>query len=308
MVPFRASLMVIGLATRLLVSAQQDPQYTMYLWNTLAVNPGYAGSADVLTATAMSRQQWLGLEGAPSTQSLVLHAPLPQRSLGAGLSVVHDKAGPATTTSITGDIAYRLRTGPHSRLAFGVKGGVDLFQADLTRLQNVSPDDPMFQQNIRNSTRPNVGFGLYHWSRNAFFGLSLPRLLQQDFATAGPSLGTALYGRRHYFLIAGCILPLGYDLKLKPSIMVKAVEGAPLAADITAHLIFLDKLWVGASYRMGDSMGALVCYQISDRLRAGYAHDLTLSGLRDQHSGSHELMIGFDLKTNKDMVLSPRYF
>lgn len=305
----RCRFAVLGCAmlTWACAQAQQDPQYTQYMWNIMAVNPGYAGSGDVLTATAVSRHQWLGLEGAPSTQSLVLHTPLRQRALGTGLSFTHDKAGPASSTTIAGDIACRLRTSDHSRLAFGLKVGADLLQADLARLQNVAPGDPMFQQNIRNSARPNIGFGIYHWSRRGFVGLSAPRLLEQDFNGASNTSGS-LSGRRHYFLIAGQVFKLGYDFKLRPTIMLKAVENAPLSVDLGAHVIFLDRLWVGAAYRTGDGMSAIVSYQISDRFRAGYAHDFTLSKLRDQHSGTHELMLGFDLKTNKDTVLSPRYF
>lgn len=291
-------------------SAQQDPMYTMYMWNTLSVNPGYAGSADLFTVTGLMRQQWVGLDGAPSTQTLTAHTPLNEPSLGVGLSVVHDQVGPVNNTLVFADVAYRLHVTESSRLAFGLKVGIDMFQADLTGLQNVDVNDQLFQQNVSSSTKANFGFGLYYWNEKGYIGLSAPKLIEQERLSVDGVAETvsAIEQRRHYFLIAGYVFSLSRDVKFRPSTLIKAVEGAPLQIDLSALFLLREKLWLGAAYRAGDSMDAILAYQITDQLKAGYAYDFGLSELQDHHGGSHELMLSYDLRFNKEKTLSPRYF
>jgi type IX secretion system PorP/SprF family membrane protein len=290
--------------------AQQDPMYTMYMWNTSSVNPGYAGSADLFTVTGLMRQQWVGLDGAPNTQTLTAHTPLKEPSLGVGLSVVHDQVGPVNNTLIFADVAYRMQVTESARLAFGLKAGIDMFQADLTGLQNVDANDQLFQQNVSSSTKPNFGFGLYYWSRKGYLGLSAPKLIEHDRLSVDGTAGTvdAVQQRRHYFLIAGYVFTLSRDVKLRPSTLIKVVEGAPLQIDLSALFLLREKLWLGAAYRSGDSMDAIIAYQITDQLKAGYAYDLGLSELKGHHGGSHELMLSYDLRFNQEKTLSPRYF
>jgi type IX secretion system PorP/SprF family membrane protein len=300
-----AALVLSGTA-----QAQQDPMYTMYMWNTLSVNPGYAGSADLLTITGLARQQWVGLDGAPSTQTLTAHTPLPNEKLGLGLSVVHDQVGPVNNTVAFADFAYRIKVNEKARLAFGLKAGVDIMQLRLANLQNVDGNDPMFGQDVTAKARPNFGFGMYYWTRKGYIGLSAPKLLEHDrfdVQSSGDVLG-ALRQRRHYFLIAGYVFKLGEDVKFRPSVLAKAVEGAPLEGDISAMFLLREKLWLGAAYRTGDSMNAILAYQVTDQFKIGYAHDFTLTELRSYHSGTHELMLSYDLRFNKDRTLSPRYF
>jgi type IX secretion system PorP/SprF family membrane protein len=304
------SIMVLALVSGA-VRAQQDPMYTMYMWNTLSVNPGYAGSADLFTITGLARQQWVGLDGAPSTQTLTAHTPLPIQSLGLGLSVVHDKVGPVNNTLLFGDFAYRIKMNQRgARLAFGLKAGVDLFQVGLSGLQNIDSNDPLFGQDLKAKTKPNFGFGLYYWGKKGYIGLSAPKLIEYDryqLNTATDVLNV-LRQQRHYFLIAGYVFSLGRDVKFRPSILVKAVQGAPIEGDLTAMFLLREKLWLGAAYRSGDSMSALIAYQISDQFKVGYAHDFTMTALRSYHNGTHELMLSYDLRFNKEKTLSPRYF
>lgn len=303
--------LLLSAATALLTAAyaQQDPMYTQYMWNTLSVNPAYAGSADLFTASALMRKQWVGLEGAPTTQTLSAHSPLPTKSLGLGLSVVNDRVGPVRNTQVFTDLAYRIRINRKARLAFGIKAGVELFQADLQGLQNVDTDDPYLQRNIAGKARPNFGFGAYYWGAKGYIGLSAPKLLRNTWLRSDDGIGlTALEQQRHFFLIAGHVLDLGPDVKLRPSVLLKVVQGAPAQVDLSALLLLRERFWIGGAYRLGDSMDAIVAYQVTDQLRVGYAYDLTLTRLRTYHSGSHELMLTYDLRFDKNRMMSPRYF
>lgn len=301
-----AALLLLTQAAR----AQQDPMYTMYFWNTMAVNPGYAGSADLFTVSALARQQWVGLDGAPSTQTLTLHSPLPNQSLAVGLSAVHDKVGPVDNTIVYGDFAYRIRVSENARLAFGLKAGVDMMQVQLSSLQNVDASDPLFAQDLANKAKPNFGFGLFYFTSKGYFGLSAPKLIEQERlqVQGNTDVITGITQRRHYFLIAGYVFDLGRSVKFRPSTLVKAVEGAPLSIDLTAMFLLNERLWLGAAYRHEASMSAIAAYNITDQLRAGYAYDFTTGELRTQQSGSHEIMLSYDLRFNKDKTLSPRYF
>ena len=303
----------IGLLTLLLttgVQAQQDPQYTMYFWNTQALNPGYAGTLDVLSITGLSRHQWTGLDGAPTTQTLAIHSPLANDAIGVGFSVVHDEVGPVSTNLIYADIAYKIKTTENAKLSFGLKAGVNLFSADLGSLDNVDANDPLFQSNISSNLTPNFGFGAYYYSKKGYVGVSAPKLLEneQGEAERGTEVVSTILERRHYFVTAGYVFDLSETVKLRPATIIKAVSGAPLSVDLSANFFFMDRLSVGAAYRIDDSVAGVLGYQITDQFRAGYAHDFTLSELSDQHSGTHEFMLSYDLRVNRDRTLSPRYF
>ena len=287
-------------------SAQQDPLFSQYMFNTLAFNPAYAGSGDVLTAMALTRHQWTGFEGAPRTQTLVGHSPLRNQSIAIGASILNDKAGPVSQTGAYIDVAYRIRTGAKSRLAFGLKGGGNLFQADLAGLSTVEPDPS--NQNLGGQFLPNFGFGLYWHTQRAYVGLSAPKLLTNELNTAAAQVVTTAEEARHYFFIAGAVLDMGTEVKFKPSIMVRAVEGAPLSMDMNANFLLRERVWLGAMVRLGDSFGVMAQYAFNEQLRIGYAFDLTTSRLGAYNSGTHELMLSYDFRFSKGRTITPRYF
>lgn len=287
--------------------AQQDPMFTQYMFNTLALNPAYAGSADIMTIMALSRHQWVGLEGAPTTQTFTLHTPLKNQNIGLGFSIINDKVGPVQQTGFYGDFAYRLKVGEESRLAFGLKFGGNYYSADLAELETVVEDDPA-NVNIGGEFLPNAGFGIYLSSRKYYLGASAPKLLQNQIGEKNTVSGLVGEEERHYFLIGGMVFDLNDDVKFKPSFMARAVEGAPLSLDVTASFLLREKLWLGAMYRLGDSFGVILQYQFSEQLRAGYAFDLTTSQLGDYNSGTHEIMLNYDLRFTKNKTISPRYF
>lgn len=295
---------LVALLTVTRAQAQQDPMYSQYMFNTLAFNPAYAGSADVFTVMALSRHQWLGFRGAPSTQTLSLHSPLPGNKLALGGNLIHDVAGPAKQNSAFLDVAYRLRTGAGTRLAFGLSGGFNLFQADLASLSTVEPDP--HNANISGKLLPNFGFGLYWHAPRYYVGISAPKLLEN---TIGED-GMVVTGRelRHYFLMGGYVMDLTQDLIFKPAVLVRAVEGAPLSLDVNANFLLRERVWFGAMYRWGNAFGVMAQYQVNEQLRVGYAFDMTTTRLGAYNAGTHELMLGYDLKYTKGRTISPRYF
>lgn len=286
--------------------AQQDPLYSQYMFNTLAFNPGYAGSADVMTVMALSRHQWVGFAGAPTTQTLVAHTPLPKQNLGLGFTLMSDKIGPYQQTGVFTDIAYRMRTGERSRLALGLKGGFNILQADMASLTSVEVDPA--NRNLQGQFLPNFGFGMFWHSDRHYVGLSIPKLLSNEINAVTENVITTAQEARHYFLIAGYVMDLNVDLKFRPSIMFRVVEGAPASLDLNANFLLRERVWFGGMYRWDNSIGLLAQYQITDQFRAGYAFDLTTNRLGAYNAGTHELMVNYDLNFSKGRTVTPRYF
>ena len=286
--------------------AQQDPLYSQYMFNTLAFNPAYAGSADVFTVMALSRHQWVGFEGAPSTQTFLAHSPLKAANMALGFTAITDRIGPARQTSVQGDYAYRIRTGGNTQLAFGLKGGINLYQADIASLSTVEVDPA--NVNIQAQVLPNFGFGMFWHSDRYYVGLSVPKLLENDIdAVSGNALVTATEAR-HYFLMAGYVFDVDQDIKFKPSFLLRRVEGAPLSLDINANFLLREKIWFGALYRWGNSFGLMGQYQVNDQFRVGYAFDLTTTRMGAYNAGTHEIMLNYDLRFLTGRTISPRYF
>ncbi|MBL0129155.1 MAG: type IX secretion system membrane protein PorP/SprF [Flavobacteriales bacterium] len=298
------SAMLALVSTRAI--AQQDPLYSQYMFNTLAVNPGYAGSADVFTVMALSRHQWVGFTGAPATQTILAHTPLPSKKMGLGLSIVNDKIGPTRQTGIYADYAYRIRVGANAKLSFGLKGGMNLYQADLANLTTVDPDAA--NVNVKGTMLPNFGAGLYYHTPRYYAGISVPKLLENHIDAATASGVVTSSEVRHWFLIAGYVLDMNRGLKFKPSIMVRSVEGAPLSMDVNLNFLIRERIWLGGMYRVGNSFGVLGQYQVNDQFRLGYAFDLTTTKLGAYNAGTHEIMLNYDLRFFTGRTVSPRYF
>jgi len=300
------ALVVVFMLGRSSVHAQQDPLYSQYMFNTLAFNPAYAGSADVFTVMALSRHQWVGFEGAPATQTFLAHTPLRNQALALGLTAMTDKVGPARQTGAFLDLAYRIRTGADTRLSFGLKGGVNSFQADLAGLATVNPDQA--NVNVQGQLMPNFGFGLYWHAPRYYVGLSAPKLLENELVPASTGVITTSSEVRHFFLMGGYVLDLGRDLKFKPSFMTRVVKGSPLSVDLNASFLLRERIWFGALYRLGNAFGVFGQYRVNDQLSVGYAFDLTTTKLGAYNAGTHEIMINYDLRFIKGRTVTPRYF
>lgn len=299
----------IGMTLSVPLYAQQDPMYSMYMWNMMAIDPGYAGSADVLNVTALTRNQWSGIPGAPVTHSLSAHAPVNKESLGAGISLVSDNIGRTGTNSVFGDIAYRMRLNSTMRLALGMKMGFNHAHMANTRVENTDPNDPRFSTDQSGKLLPNYGFGAYLWSQRAYFGASIPKLRGNYLGHVEGESGDMYFAqeRPHVFITGGYVFTRGL-VKFKPAFMVRMTEGAPITSDLSANFLIQDRLWLGAAYRNGDSMTGILSIQLNDQFRAGYAYDFGLSALGNRSRGSHEVMFSYDPVFNRDRMRSPRYF
>ena len=302
---FKIALLLIGVLFSFDSYGQQDPMYTQYMYNTLSVNPGYAGSRGALSLTGLVRTQWVGIKGAPDTQTLTVHSPIYNDNMGLGLSVVNDNVGPIHQTMLFADYSYSIQTTANAKLAFGLKAGVNVFQADLASLHPNQGGDPGIY-NISNRLLPNVGVGLYYYSDKGYVGLSAPKLLEHNLKTGEISESKE---RRHYFIIGGYVFDLSENLKFKPSFLVKAVQGAPMSFDITANFLIKDKLGIGLAHRLDDSFSGLLQYYFTPQFRIGYAYDFTTTELRHYNSGTHEVMLGYDLfYRDNTRIRSPRFF
>jgi type IX secretion system PorP/SprF family membrane protein len=292
--------------------AQQSPMYTHYMNNTLVVNPAYAGSRDALTLTALHRSQWVGYEGAPVTQTLTAHTPVKNEHIGLGFSLLNDKIGPTNTTSLFVYYAYRLKVSEKSKLSLGLSAGANIFQANLVDIQLDQQVDPAFAVNIKNSLTPNFGFGAYYSRERFYAGISIPNLLENNYAVASQTNQNTLVAKeqRHFFFIAGSIFTLTENLAFKPTTLVKYTPAAPIQADLTTSFIIMKKLLVGVMYRSGDAFGALVGLDITEQLHIGYSFDASYGMNTPKYNqGSHELLVRYDfIFMDKRQIHSPRYF
>lgn len=292
--------------------AQQEPMFTHYMDNTLLVNPGYAGSRDALTVTALDRSQWVDFKGAPVTQTLTLHTPLRNEHIGVGLSVLNDKIGPVNNTTIMADFAYIMKVSPKAKLSFGVSGGVSMFQANLSTLNLDQQSDPVFQNSISNHMTPTVGFGIYYYRERFYAGLSSANLLENNYSVTNSTNGNTLTSseQRHYYFIAGTVINLNDILAFKPTALVKFTVAAPVQADVTASFIIMKRFLIGAMFRSGDAVGGLIGVNITEQLHLGYSYDWSYGLQTSRYNmGSHEIMLRYDfIFFDKKQIHSPRYF
>lgn len=286
------------------VTAQQDPQYTQYMYNMNVINPAYAGSKESLSLTALYRDQWSGLEGNPTTMTFALHSPF-GNNVGLGLSAIRDELGPVSETNVYADFSYTLRLGGDLRLALGVKAGATFHDVGLTGLTLQDPSDPFFSENI-NNVYPNVGAGAFFYSEKFYVGLSVPNMLNSiHLDENGLKYGSEV---QHYFATAGYVFDISENFKLKPHAMVKSSFESPLSFDANLNALFFDRFEVGGSYRLDDSFSGLVGFQVTDYLRVGYAYDHIVSDLNVTTSASHEVIVTFDIQFSKRVMRSPRFF
>lgn len=289
------------------LKAQQEPQYTQYMFNMMSVNPAYTGTREAMNALLLSRWQWVGLEGAPKSHTFALHSPINNKKIGVGASVISDNIGPVTNTYINLNYAHRVNLSDKMILSLGLNGGIYNYHVRLSDLQ-LNEYDNTFQEDYKQNFQPNFGAGGYLYTKDYYVGLSVPKLLKTDLEQEGTDeVPTEL--KRHGFLTAGYVFEINSEWKIKPSILNKFVEGAPPSLDITAQALYLDKFWFGSTYRVGDAIAFLFEMQVNRQLVIGYSYDYTLSELSHDTNGSHEILISYDFAGfSNDKVKSPRYF
>ena len=304
------SLMFFGHCASLY--GQQDAQYTQYMYNTVSVNPGYAGSRGHMSIAALHRSQWVGLDGAPKTQTLNLHTPLGYRGVGMGISVVNDQIGPTSETYFDLDFSYTIQTSADARVSFGLKASGHLLDITFSELNqdvtNPGGPDPTLQQDIQNRFSPNIGGGVYYHTQRFYAGLSVPRILETTHFDES-SLSTAKEQMNYYF-ITGYVFDMNAFWKFKPALLTKVVQGAPLQVDLSANFMYNDKFIMGAAYRWDAAFSALAGFQISPSFLIGIAYDreTTELGQAAFNDGSFEVILRYDFIKVLDNLKSPRFF
>jgi type IX secretion system PorP/SprF family membrane protein len=291
------------------VSGQQDPMYTQYMFNTQTINPAYAGTWNSIGFLALSRMQWVGINGAPNTQTFSFQMPVRNQNMGVGLNIINDRIGLEKRFSLFADYSYKISFEGKTNLWMGIKGGFSNYSHNLTDY-DLYPDgisDPLFQGDIEHKFLPNAGVGLLFDNPAWYAGVSAPKLINSKYASNGNNF--SITGEiQTFFLMGGYIRNLTKDIKFKPTILVKATIGAPVEVDFSANILLKEKFWLGAMYRTGDSFGFIAQWIIDKNLRLGYAIDFTTSNLRNYHYSTHEVMISYELKIIKKQITSPRFF
>ena len=298
--------LLILLATS--VFAQQDPLFSQYMFNKLVVNPGYAGSRELLAFDAIYRNQWVNIEGAPKTISASLHTPLNNPHLALGMSILNDRLGPMKYNSVMATFAYRIIF-PEGKLSFGLQAGIKHSGLDYNNLESFDESDPLFIYQIKNKVVPDANFGVYYYTDMYYVGLSSHQLLQNQTVVVTDTAGNNQFTKllTHFYGMAGVALPITDYVVFRPSILAKFVKNAPPQLDLNASFLFSKVLWLGVSYRTEKAISLMTEINVLQNLRIGYSYDIWLNELKVYNKGSHEIRLSYDFNLNKRM-LTPRYF
>ncbi|WP_413513588.1 type IX secretion system membrane protein PorP/SprF [Myroides odoratus] len=286
--------------------AQQDSQYTQYMYNPASINPAYAGSVDHLQIFGLYRTQWVGLDGAPRTAYLSATTPLTDNGLGLGVHFKNDHLGVMDQNSLSVDLAYSVDLNYTYKLAFGLKGTGSLLDVNYDKLRIYNGTDPISESNISNKFSANVGAGVYLYSDRAYVGLSVPTLLSSNIYNDNDY--KVMNEKTHFYLMGGYVLDINTNIQFKPAALAKVITGSPLQVDVTANFLFYEKFTLGAAYRWDASVSGLAGFQVTDGLFVGYTYDADTSKLSNYNSGSHEIFMKFELFSNNKKKVAPRFF
>ncbi|OXA89012.1 PorP/SprF family type IX secretion system membrane protein [Flavobacterium hercynium] len=300
-------LLLICMLFSIVCEAQQDSQFTQYMYNTIEINPAYAGSRGALSVFGLYRTQWVGLDGAPETSTFSVNTPLRNSNLGLGVSLVNDKIGPTNENTLSADVSYSVPTSESFKLSFGLKATANIFNLDASKLNFENQENNQFQD-LNNKFTPNIGAGVYWHSDRSYIGLSVPNFIETNRYNDND---TAIRKEKiNYYLMGGYVFNLDRleYIKFKPAVLAKMVEGAPLQVDLSGNFMFNDKFVIGAAYRWSASVSALAGFQITKNMYIGYGYDHETSNLRRYNSGSHEIFLRYDFFKNYNKMTSPRFF
>lgn len=284
--------------------AQQDAQFTQYMYNTINVNPAYAGSRGAMSIFALHRSQWVGLDGAPTTNAVSINTPFNSSRMGLGVSIINDKIGPTTENNISTDLSYTVPTSETMKLSFGIKASVNMFDLNINKLNAEQPDP--YLQGYNNKISPNIGAGVYLHSDKAYLGLSIPNFLESNVYNDNDRKVNK--EKMNFYFIAGYVFDLNYNLKFKPALLTKMVQGSPLQVDVSGNFLISDKFTLGLAYRWSASASAMAGFQVSDALYIGYGYDLETTKLDNYNSGSHEVFLRYEIFKKNNKITTPRFF
>lgn len=287
-------------------SAQQESQYTQYMYNTMTINPGYTGTRSIPSFFGLYRTQWVGLDGAPKTANFSIESPISANGQGVGLSVTNDKIGPSQETNLMLSYSYPIQLSATTKLSLGISGGLNFIDVDFNKL-NIEDQTDFYLSGTLSKISPNIGAGAYFHSEKWYAGISVPMILETKFYDdVKESIASK---QMHFYAMGGYVFDLSDNLKFKPAAMIKLTNGAPLAVDLSANFLFNDKFTLGAAYRWDASVSALAGFQVTPGLNIGYAYDYDTQKIGNYNSGSHEVFLRFDLfSTTKYRLVTPRFF
>lgn len=303
---YNTSIAFFFLLISMKVNAQQDPGYTQYMYNPMSVNAAYTGSTGMLDAVLIHRSQWVGIDGAPSTQAFAINSPLRNDQIGLGFSAANDNLGPSSEIYLDANFAYTLYLGYSTKLALGIKAGARVLNVDWSKGRFYDGTDVLLNTNINDEITPSIGAGAYLYDDKWYVGLSVPSFIRGDYYDDVQQ--SVNVERLHYYLMAGYVFDLSDNLKFKPAVLVRGVNGAPLTYDFSANFLINEKFTIGAGYRHEDSVSALAGFQISKDLFLGYSYDYTTTDLNKYNDGSHEIVLRFQLSKKSNQIKSPRFY
>lgn len=288
------------------VYGQQSPQYTQYMYNTMSLNPAYAGSVGTLDVVGTYRNQWVGIDRSPQSQNLGIHSPLSFSKIGVGLNIVNNILGPSNEFLADANASYSINLTPTVKFSFGAKVGLKILNVDYSRGSFMDPGDPLLETNIDNKVNPTIGAGVYMYSEKWYIGLSVP-----DFITSSyydKEINSVAHKEIQYYLMGGYVFDLSDDLKLKPAALIRYLHGFPILVDVSSNFLIKERLTLGVSYRYNDALSALAGFQISDAFFVGYSYDYSTSQLNPYNNGTHEIILRYTMPVKEKRINSPRFF
>jgi type IX secretion system PorP/SprF family membrane protein len=289
-------------------TAQSEPMYSQYMFNMLNVNPAYAGSRGVTSVSALFRKQWVDMPGAPQTTVISFETAQQDGRVGLGLQLMDDKIGIERTTGFLANYAFRIPVSEKGVLSFGLRGGLINYRANFSQVNTFVQNDPVFNQNVAGFL-PAAGAGVHYTTDRFYAGVSIPSLLETKLNVRQQAdVKSGSLRNLHFFYTMGAVFDLNDEVKLKPSILVKRVNGAPVQYDVNANFWLKDMIAFGVSYRSKSAVVGLVEWQLNDQLRFGYSYDHNISTMRPYSQSTHEMMLRFELGSSRSSFVSPRYF
>lgn len=290
-----------------IVNAQQEPTYTQYMFNTQTINPAYAGTWETMGFMVLAREQWVGFDNAPSTQTFTFQTLTRNKKVGLGLNIINDQFGLEKRFSMFGDYSYLVKMDDELKLRLGLKMGISSYSNNLSSYDIVDINDPMFQGEISHKIMPNFGIGAFLYKNKYYVGLSVPKIIENEFENNINNYSSQAE-LRHYYLTAGYVFDLSENVQFKPTMLTKLSPNTPLQVDLTANFLIAKRFWIGSMYRSGASFGFIAQWIINNKLRFGYAVDFSTTQLQNYNDGTHEIMVSYELSTLKELFVSPRYF
>ncbi|OYU85733.1 MAG: hypothetical protein CFE24_00570 [Flavobacterium sp. BFFFF2] len=300
----KGSCLLLTMGTTALY-AQQEAQFSHYMFNTQAVNPAYVGSRGTWSAFTSYRKQWQQFSGAPETAVLAFQVPVPEKSMGLGGVFMQDQLGPTRFTQVNLQYAYIIRWGQHQKLAFGLQAGWQQFQFDRAKVSPETTADPTLE-NLVPSARFGSGLGVYWHNQKGYAGFSIPSVIEQQWA---PSSDWVLYQQaRTYYFITGWTVPINDKWMLKPALLLKTQSNWNVSTDLAMQVWWQDRFTAGLNIRLNTAYSVMGGFKIWDSWLVGYAYDRETTSLKSYNTGSHEIFLRYEWKPQNKGVVSPRYF